>query len=120
IYGLLLAGCFFEANKTPVVTELKGDVFGSYYQVKYVGEFEKAKAQEALDALFLGFNQEFSTYQKDSVISTFNNAKRGEKIKISPRFIKMLELAKSFHEQTHGAFEPTLGPVIKLWGFGGG
>lgn len=117
--GLLLAGCFFSTDSNKI-TELKGDVFGSYYVVKYTGSLEAALAQEKLDALFLGFNNEFSTYQKDSVISRFNQAIANEKIKVSPRFIEMLSLAKKFHEETHGAFDPTLGPVIKLWGFGGG
>lgn len=118
--SLLFAGCFFSPQENPKVVELKGDVFGSYYIVKYVGELEPKLAQEKLDKLFHDFNSEFSTYQKDSVISLFNQSKANEKMKVSPRFIEMLEMAKRFHQITEGAFDPTLGPVIKLWGFGGG
>lgn len=118
--GLLLAGCFFSPDPSPEIIELRGDVFGSYYIVKYTGDLRPALAQQKLDDLFLGFNNEFSTYQKDSVISRFNEAKAKERIKVSPRFIEMLSMAQRFHQKTEGAFDPTLGPVIKLWGFGGG
>lgn len=100
--------------------QLHGQVFGSYYLVKYRGELPQNVFQEELNTFFDGFNDEFSTYQKDSVISSFNKALKNSRMKVSSRFIEMLKLAQKFHTETEGAFDPTLGPVIKAWGFGGG
>lgn len=102
------------------IKELRGEVFGSYYLVKYRGELPVEKFQKELNGFFDEFNKEFSTYKKDSVISDFNRSPKNTKLHVSTRFIEMLKLAKEFHEETEGAFDPTLGPVIKAWGFGGG
>lgn len=102
------------------IKELRGDVFGSYFIIKYRGDLPAEKFREDLNVFFDEFNKEFSTYQQDSVISSFNRAPKATKLQVSTRFIEMLNLAKTFYEETEGAFDPTLGPVIKAWGFGGG
>lgn len=109
-------------RQEPVVDikELRGEVFGSYYHIKYRGDLPEDDFRKELDVFFKNFNDEFSTYHPSSVIVSFNRTSRNKKLKVSPRFIQMLELAKKFHQETEGAFEPTLAPVIKAWGFGGG
>lgn len=119
--SLLLAGCLRnEAPKTDEVKELKGDIFGSYYIVKYRGDLETSELQTELTRFFQEFNNEFSTYQENSVISKFNELPANEKMSVTPRFIQMLKIAEDFYQKTNGAFDPTLRPVIKAWGFGGG
>lgn len=121
-FGLLVLFLILSCQKqepSVVLKELRGEVFGSYYQIKYRGELSEKVFQERLNVFFEDFNKEFSTYRNDSVISAFNQSPANKKLKVSTRFIEMLEMAKQFHSQTNGAFEPTLGPVIKAWGFGG-
>lgn len=118
--SLFLTGCFFfNQNNQKTINEIKGEVFGSYYVIKYAGDLDKMKFEKVLSSFFVEFNQEFSTYQKDSVVSTFNTLKANEKLKVSHRFIEMFKLIKKLHLDTEGAFDPTFAPVIKLWGFGG-
>lgn len=118
--SLLLAGCLRNEAPKNKIQELKGEIFGSYYIVKYRGDLEESELQTKLNQFFQEFNNEFSTYQENSVISKFNQLGPNEKLSVSPRFIQMLELAEKFYKETNGAFDPTLGPVIKAWGFGGG
>lgn len=124
--SLLLAGCTPKTEevanviKSVSLHEIRGEVFGSYYLIKYRGDLPPEKFKSQLESFFSQFNSEFSTYQSDSVISQLNTAPANKKLKISPRFIQMLELARKLHEDTQGAFDPTLAPIIKLWGFGGG
>lgn len=118
--GLLLAGCNSKKTDPSVLDEIQGEIFGSYFIVKFRGDLDKQDFSSDLTEFFKEFNQEFSTYQKDSLISRFNSLPLNLKLKVSKRFIQMLEMAKSFHEKTNGAFDPTLGPVIQAWGFGGG
>lgn len=116
---LSTTSCQKQENQN-IIKEIKGDVFGSYYLVKYRGDLAEGEFRKELDVFFKNFNDEFSTYQKDSVISKFNGALKNKKLIVSKEFISMLELAKQFHDETEGAFNPTLAPVIKAWGFGGG
>lgn len=119
VCSLLLAGCLRNDTQEDV-KEIKGDVFGSYYLIKYRGTLDEKKFNEDLNNFFSEFNNQFSTYHQNSLISQFNNQKAGIHFKVTPQFIEMLNLARKFNLETNGAFDPTLGPVIKLWGFGGG
>lgn len=118
--SLLLAGCFFDKESKPQMKEIKGEIFGSYFIVKFHGPLEKMVFEKKLQIFFENFNQEFSTYDSNSVISRLNRLPQNEKIKVSARFIDMLELAHKFYRDTQGAFDPTLAPLIRAWGFGGG
>lgn len=114
---MVLCAC---SAKTPAINTLKGEVFGSYYLVKWTGDADTVLVQEEINKLFKSINNEFSNYQSDSVITRFNNLSAHQKMTVSPRFIEMLEFCKKMHVLSQGAFDPTLRPVIKLWGFGGG
>lgn len=123
---LLLSSCtptkddISSAIKEVTPHEIKGEVFGSYFIIKYRGNYAPDIFRTEVAAFFDDFNTEFSTYQKDSVITQFNELSVNEKLNVRPRFIDMLKLAQKFYQETQGAFDPTLSPVIKLWGFGGG
>lgn len=106
-----------EKKSGVLVKEISGPVFGSTYSIKYVGNLDREVFSTYLQEFFRDFNAEFSTYQENSVISQFNLAPAGMKIKVNQRFISMLKLLRKFHEVSEGAFDPTLGPVIKAWGF---
>ena len=112
----MMVGC---TPKPAEVKSIQGEVFGSYYIVKYVGDLDRDELKKELNQFFKNFNDSFSTYQKDSVISVFNMSKANEKLIVSKEFIELLKVAKNLFDQTQGAFDPTLGPVIKAWGFGG-
>lgn len=122
VLSLVLGLFFISCNKDsqlskPTVHEIKGKIFGSTYNVKYLGELTPGEFSVFLDQFFLDFNQEFSTYQSNSVINLFNSSPAFKKIKVSTRFIEMLKIIKAFNQKTMGAFDPTLGPVVKIWGF---
>jgi thiamine biosynthesis lipoprotein len=40
-------------------------------------------------------------------------------VRVDTDVFAMLELARSYHDRTGGAFDVTIGPVMDLWGFGG-
>lgn len=47
------------------------------------------------------------------------NAQAGKSpVPVSRDIFTMVSLSKKYHEETGGAFEVTIGPVIDLWGFG--
>ena len=62
----------------------------------------------------------FSTYRPDSEISRFNAFPGQDWFPVSPVFLDVFRQARSISELSGGAFDPTVGPLVELWGFGAG
>lgn len=94
-----------------------GNTMGTSYRVVYLDEIGR-DFQSSIDSLLLVFNQSLSTYIPGSEISRFNN---GDSLVFeSPFFYPVLNSSKEIFELTDGAFDPTVGPLVNLWGFGPG
>ena len=59
-----------------------------------------------------------SSYKPDSEISTINRLAGKEPVSISPETEAVLQLSLRYARATGGAFDPTIGPVVELWGIG--
>jgi len=102
-------------NPTQKLMEINGQTMGTTYQIKYMGN---EIYEDEIDKLLIDFNNSLSTYIPDSEISRFNN---GDLMKIeSPYFYPVLEKSKEVYLATDGAFDPTVMPLVKAWGFGPG
>lgn len=73
--------------------------------------------QDVSDTL-VEINRQMSPWQPDSEISEFNRRPADSPQTLSPAFALVVEQAISLNRATGGAFEPTLAPLIDLWGFG--
>ena len=60
----------------------------------------------------------FSRHISGSDINLINGAAGREAVKVSEETIFMLQKALEFAELTEGAFDPTIAPLLELWGFG--
>ncbi|MED5475220.1 MAG: FAD:protein FMN transferase [Candidatus Neomarinimicrobiota bacterium] len=69
-----------------------------------------------IDSLLLDINMMFSTYIDSSEISRFNKADK--KLVISQQFIDLFNRSKEIYDETDGAFDPSVQPLVNLWGFG--
>lgn len=63
-------------------------------------------------------NDIFNNYSDSSEITRVNQKASQEAVFVSPDFYIVLRTALDFARLTGGAFDPTVGPLIKLWGFG--
>ncbi len=63
-------------------------------------------------------NRQMSHYQPDSDLSRFNRAPANVPFKVPPGFARVARQALELNCVSEGAFDPTLGPVIDVWGFG--
>ncbi len=95
---------------------------GCVYTVKIVDAPLEEKQIEALrtevDHQLKEINRQMSHYQPDSELARFNRAPARTPFEVSAEFARVLRLALELNRRSHGAFDPTLGPVINLWGFG--
>ena len=74
-----------------------------------------AAAAEAAFAEAEAINQVASDYIADSELLSLSTAPVGEPVAVSGRLFPILEAARGIAEQTGGAYDPTLGPLTKLW-----
>ena len=129
LFGAILAvavvtGC--RRADTPAVsteTVFTGMTMGTTYSIKVVnlpaganqGEIEQA-IESRLDAI----NAAMSTYLDDSEVSRFNRAAADEWFPVSESTADVVGAALRVGKMTDGAFDVTIGPVLKLWHFGAG
>ncbi len=79
---------------------------------------ETAAAKAAADAAFdriAALERVFSDYQVDSEITLLTTHPPGEKIPISADLFQILVKTENLSRETDGAFDITLGPMIRLW-----
>jgi len=110
-----------RAADLPIV-RWQGRTMGSPYTVQVVGTNLDAGRIEALktevDGRLKEVNRQMSHYQPDSELSQFNRAPANQPFKVSPEFARVVRFSLELNRRSQGAFDPTLAPVINLWGFG--
>lgn len=113
---VLLSSC----QRTEQIFLLSGQTMGTTWSVKMVGMPAGAnlpQLQQDLKLLLESINRQMSTYQSDSEISQFNQSDAGW-VEVSPDLVAVTEMALSLAAKTEGAYDPTVGPLVNLWGFG--
>ena len=117
--SIILGTLILRREKAMVV--LQGQTMGTTYTVKYVQEPGAPTTNQIsidIEALLKEVNRQMSTWQKDSEISTFNQSPVGKYTVLSEDFLKVLLHAMEVAEKTDGVFDPTIGPLVNIWGFG--
>ncbi len=70
-------------------------------------------------ALFRDLENKLSTYRSDSEISRLAATAGSSPMAVSADTYRVLELSRQYGELSHGAFDITVAPLVRLWGFGG-
>ena len=114
----LISGVLFVRQDNVEYQTLRGYIFGTYYVVK-VRTSEPIKDFAAMvDAEFDKVNAHLSVFEKNSELNQLNLAKAYQKQKVSKELYLLLEASQKVYRQSNGMFDPTVGPLIELWGFG--
>jgi thiamine biosynthesis lipoprotein len=53
-----------------------------------------------------------------SGLDAINRGAGVKSVKVAPEIMEMLTLVQTYYPQVSGAFDPTIGPLTELWGFG--
>lgn len=77
-----------------------------------------AQVSEEVHAAFRRLEGLLSTYQSGSEISRLAKAAGDSAVPVSEDTLRVLELSKHYGELTKGAFDVTVAPLVRLWGFG--
>lgn len=107
------------ANPKPY-QKIVGKTMGTSYHISFEmpDAVSAQDVQASIEARLRQINDSMSTYQADSTISKFNRLKAGQTIQIDADFIQVLSDSRLIYEQSHHVFDPTVYPLVELWGFG--
>jgi FAD:protein FMN transferase len=111
-----VTGCNF---KKEVVFE--GRTMGTTYMVKLATSyFNRATGlEEQINRRLAEINASMSTFLDDSEISRFNSLEEiTVDFRISDDFHRVLTVAKKLFAHTDGAWDPSILPLVNIWGFG--
>ena len=112
---LALTGC---SPATPSDTHsVSGSAMGSTWSVSFRQSIPP-NAQHVVAAELERLESIFSHYRPDSAISRFNRSTSTSPIAVPQELVTLVQRLQSLSNQAHGALDPTLAPIIDLWGFG--
>lgn len=115
------SGCQNSSTSLPVIS---GETMGTQYRVTLGKESVSADDAETLrrviETELVAFNEVFSTYEPQSDISRFNSAAAGDLVAVDKSLIECWNRARAISENSKGAFDPTVGPLVNRWQFGPG
>lgn len=72
---------------------------------------------ESIKQMLDDMDQVLSTSIETSEIAQFNELPSGASMAISPLTAEVFQLAREMYDRTEGYFDPTIFPLVDLWGF---
>lgn len=121
---LCLSGCGDEAPGEPAsglaMWQHQGATQGTTYLVKYLSD--EPVPQAGIDSILAEVDQAANLWMPESIISRVNAWNREDTV-FSFRddsfvFTSLWLQSEEIHRLTDGAFDPTVLPLVELWGFG--
>ena len=122
--AFFLGGCADGGQGTDVgasgVQLHQGEAQGTTYSIKYLSEERLADA--VFEDLLETVDREVNLWRPESTLNAINAWDRTDSLfgfVDSTQIIGPLwALSEELHELTRGAFDPTVSPLVELWGFG--
>jgi thiamine biosynthesis lipoprotein len=115
---VLLAGTGHAAQSARNTREYRF-VMGTSVEVEAFGGdafTRQAAIEEAFGAIF-EVDRLMSNYRDDSELSLVNRTAAQKAVPVSDPMFSVLEAAQEVSARSHGAFDVTAGPLVRLWGF---
>lgn len=109
---ILIVGTIVILKKQPPFRTDEGFVFGTVYKITYQSEDNLKKE---IEAELKEVDNSLSPYNPNSVITHVNH---NEKVEPDSFFVHVFRLARKVSEETNGAFDITVAPLVNAWGFG--
>jgi len=104
-------------EKEPVFENFRGFTQGTIYSIVYEAKrgTSSSEIKDEVEKILSGFDLSLSLYKDSSLISRIN---RNEDVVIDSYFEEAFKISRLVYDMTSGAFDITVGPLVKAWGFG--
>jgi thiamine biosynthesis lipoprotein len=119
---LFLSGIFGPAavrSQEELRLESSADAMGSTYSLVLYGE-DRAKLEMASEDAFeevRRLDRLLSNYRPESEWSQVNRYAAEHPVKVSAELFQLLSACVEYSRQSEGAFDISVGPLMKVWGF---
>ena len=100
------------------IQALHGETMGTTWSVRCVASGDTGRLRAEIERRLDRVNAEMSSWRADSALTRFNHLPAGGTLPLPAGFRRVLDCALATAEATGGAFDPTVGPLVDLWGFG--
>lgn len=110
--SILLISC--NQKEESIYIFFDGFTQGTTYHITYESP-DSINYKEEIEHLLAEFDTSLSTYNTESVISKIN---RNQSNKTDYYLNTVLQKSKEVYENTDGAFDITVAPLVNAWGFG--
>ncbi|MBO1319209.1 FAD:protein FMN transferase [Acanthopleuribacter pedis] len=120
LFLLPLVFLLSHCGRQTEVLHFNGQTMGTFYSVKVITDNPSAhkdlssEIQKTLDRV----DHLMSHWKESSEVSRFNRLHPDAAITLSAETAVVVQAALDIAQQTNGRFDPTLAPLIELWGFG--
>ena len=91
----------------------EGVVWTTQYHITYESD---ESFNDSIQAIYEKVDASVSKFKEGSLISSIN---KGEAVMCDDMLVEMYEEARKVYERSGGAFDPTVSPLMKVWGFAG-
>jgi len=110
---LTLSSC----SEKPVYSDFNGLAQGTTYSMIFenTGKFIVEEIHREVEKILKDFDMSLSLYESSSVLSRIN---RNETDIPDELFTEVFQRSQEIWELTGGAFDITVGPLVRAWGFG--
>ena len=120
IIVLLTSLCACKTLNKDLIS-INGLTMGTSYSIKIVPhekKLDKNRIRKNIEKILIDINQTMSTYIDDSELSLFNQSKFTGWQVLSEDLFHVIEHGNQISYISHGAFDMTIAPLVKEWGFG--
>ncbi len=114
--GILL--WYGELGRAAEPVVLAGPAMGTTYRVTLAADvpgLTRGELHQEIEAVLARIDIAASTWRQDSDASRFNRAAVGEWVEVGVDLARIVDLARQVHGDTDGAFDITVGPLVRLW-----
>lgn len=107
---------FVQDNRSYQI--LRGETMGTTYSIKIHTDQNDNMLHTRIRQRLADINAIMSVFEKDSEINRINDATNEDWIELSDEMSNLLKAAYLIYKKTGGAFDPTSGKLVDMWGFG--
>ena len=119
--GALFYATFTRTEKPPEQLVVQGEALGTTWTVKSVESYSE-EAEQVLRTIVTDslaeVDRQMSTYRPDADLMAINGSQSTEPIEIKSELRAVLSESLEIGRQSQGAFDVTVGPLVRAWGFG--
>jgi thiamine biosynthesis lipoprotein len=108
-----------RADSRPGETRAFRYLMGTSVQVQAIGPDDEGRRQ-AIEEAFASIaevDRLMSNYRQDSELTHVNNSAAHGPVEVTDAMLSVLQAAQRVSVASSGAFDVTVGPLVKLWGF---